>query len=201
MSDKEHPKPSEMDPEDLPDVSAFQDEFTRGFMDSVKPTKEGYYSFISKTKAYQMDFPENMTISEKSYNIGPDNRSEILIISPKKPSGLYVENQVEYYSFLNNGERGKEQITSRVGLEITFEEVSSSFEGQHIEIAEYNYDSVTEIAALIWKDEEMGQIHTFSSIRCVDDNNSESCKKQKTDKKDQLISWLKSIEIISNESE
>ncbi|WP_141233238.1 hypothetical protein [Terribacillus saccharophilus] len=187
--------------EEFPEVAAYQDEFTREFMESTKPTKEGYYPFLSKTDAYKMDFPENMTISERSYNIGPDNRSETVILSPQNPKGAYVEHQVEYYSFLSDEEHGRDQITSRTGLDINFEEISSEFQDQQLEIAEYNYENVTEIAALIWIEGKEGQIHSFSSIRCTEETESNDCLKQKEDRKNEIINWLKSIQLIDNESE
>lgn len=200
-NDKESKSSSANEAKEFPEVTAFQDEFTREFLESTEPTKEGYYPFLSKTNAYKMDFPENMTISEKSYNIGPDNRSETVILSPQNPKGAYVEHQVEYYSFLSDEEHGRDQITSRTGLEINFEEVPSDFQEQHLEIAEYNYENVTEIAALIWKEGQEGQIHSFSSIRCTEDTESDDCSKQKENRKNEIINWLKGIQLIDNESE
>ncbi|MDL4840514.1 hypothetical protein QQS35_08660, partial [Aquibacillus sp. LR5S19] len=43
----------------LPETKAFQDEFTREFMDSTEEVKDGYYLFRSKTDGYTMLFPEN----------------------------------------------------------------------------------------------------------------------------------------------
>lgn len=40
-------KPSEMKAEDLPDVRALQDEFTRSFIESTEEVEPGYYSFLS----------------------------------------------------------------------------------------------------------------------------------------------------------
>ena len=39
-------KLSEMNPEDLPDVRAFEDEFTRGILQSTEETRSGYYPFF-----------------------------------------------------------------------------------------------------------------------------------------------------------
>ncbi|MEI2355469.1 hypothetical protein [Mesobacillus zeae] len=51
----------------LPRTVAFQDEFTRGFMDSTKEVEDGYYLFKSKTDGYTMLFPENAELSTKGY--------------------------------------------------------------------------------------------------------------------------------------
>ncbi|MBU5465518.1 hypothetical protein KQI49_01580 [Virgibacillus sp. MSJ-26] len=58
---------ADMDPKDLPDVTAFQDDFTREFMASKEPVEEGYYEFESKTGGYTMKFPENARLSKRFY--------------------------------------------------------------------------------------------------------------------------------------
>lgn len=58
---------SNMDPEDLPDVTAFQDDFTREFMASTKEVEKGYYLFQSKTRKYMMLFPEDARIYHPPY--------------------------------------------------------------------------------------------------------------------------------------
>src|SRR5699024_9382283 len=58
---------ADMDPKDLPDVSAFQDDFTREFMTSTEPVEDGYYEFESKTGGYTMNFPENALMSKGYY--------------------------------------------------------------------------------------------------------------------------------------
>ena len=62
-------KPSEMHPNDLPDERAFQDEFTREFLQSVEETRPGYYPFLSKTGKYKMDFPAGGVIDKGGYTI------------------------------------------------------------------------------------------------------------------------------------
>ena len=57
-------KPSEMNHNDLPDERAFQDEFTRDFLQSIDETRPGYYPFLSRTGKYNMDFPASGVISK-----------------------------------------------------------------------------------------------------------------------------------------
>jgi len=58
---------ADMDPKDLPDVRAFQNDFTRDFMASTEPVEEGYYEFESKTGGYTMKFPENALMNKGFY--------------------------------------------------------------------------------------------------------------------------------------
>src|SRR5699024_3446657 len=55
------------DIEELPDVTAFQDEFTRGFMASTDEVSDGYYLFESKTGGYTILFPGDARIDEIHY--------------------------------------------------------------------------------------------------------------------------------------
>jgi len=50
-----------------PNVRAFQDSFTRGFLTSTKEVLPGYYPFRSKTGGYEMAFPAGGVVGEKSY--------------------------------------------------------------------------------------------------------------------------------------
>lgn len=56
-----------MDPKDLPDVPAFQDEFTREFMTSTDEVSDGYYLFESKTGGYTLPFPGDAHIDQIHY--------------------------------------------------------------------------------------------------------------------------------------
>src|SRR5699024_6822062 len=56
-----------MDSKDLPDVPAFQDEFTREFMSSIDEVSDGYYLFHSKTGGYTLPFPEDAHIDQIHY--------------------------------------------------------------------------------------------------------------------------------------
>ncbi|MCR6120145.1 hypothetical protein HXA34_17645 [Salipaludibacillus agaradhaerens] len=51
----------------VPDTRAFQDEFTKEFMQSTKEAEEGYYTFESGTGGYTMLFPVDATLDEGYY--------------------------------------------------------------------------------------------------------------------------------------
>lgn len=60
---------AEMDPKDLPDVPAFQDDFTREFMASTEEVEDGYYVFQSKTGGYTMMYPGDAKMNPRYYEI------------------------------------------------------------------------------------------------------------------------------------
>ena len=79
---------SEIDPAELPDVVAFQDEFTREFMASTEEVEEGYYLFKSKTGGYTMMFPENAQMDEIFYEM-PGEKYEVIQFGENKETYDY----------------------------------------------------------------------------------------------------------------
>lgn len=60
------------DPETLPNVNAFQDEFTREFMASTVEVEDRFYTFQSKTEKYTMLFPKDAKVSTFYYSKSGD---------------------------------------------------------------------------------------------------------------------------------
>lgn len=202
MSDKKNTvSPSEMNPNDLPDVPAFQDEFTRDFLQSTEQTKEGYYPLLSGSNSFTMDFPEDMVISKKSYNIQSDDKGETIIISyPAHQGKAFIIQSLDYYHSQLSAEDSKEQMVNSAGRELNFQTIESSKEKQSIEVAEYEDDSLSIIEALIWNDNnEAIQVHT--TITCKGGTNNEECAESKGIQKEKALDMLKSIQLNNEESE
>src|SRR5699024_7716541 len=72
-------KPSEMNKEDLPNVEAFNDEFTRNFLKSVEETEEEFSPFLAGTGQYKMVFPAGGVIDEIWYVVRENDREEVHI--------------------------------------------------------------------------------------------------------------------------
>src|SRR5690625_2900643 len=68
---------TKMDPKKLPDVTAFQDDFTREFMGSVDEVEEGFYLFQSKTGRYTMMYPENASMHRPFYGFTGEDYEKI----------------------------------------------------------------------------------------------------------------------------
>ncbi|WHY78025.1 hypothetical protein QNH20_02320 [Neobacillus sp. WH10] len=56
----------------IPNTRAFQDEFTREFIESPKEVQEGYYRFKSRTGGYSMLYPKNAVVSDAGYEKNKD---------------------------------------------------------------------------------------------------------------------------------
>ncbi|MDQ0273320.1 hypothetical protein [Cytobacillus purgationiresistens] len=58
--------------ENLPGTRAYQDEFTREFLQSPEEIEEGFYQFKSKTEGYTMWFPKDAKVSEAGFESNQD---------------------------------------------------------------------------------------------------------------------------------
>src|SRR5699024_814640 len=72
-------KPSDMHNEDLRDVKACNDAFTRDLLQSVEETEEGFYPLLSGTGKYKMDFPAGGGIDDKMYTNRDDVHEDVAI--------------------------------------------------------------------------------------------------------------------------
>src|SRR5690625_4230271 len=68
---------TKMDPKKLPDVIAFQDDFTREFMGSIDEVEEGFYLFQSKTGKYTMMYPANAKMQKTFYGFTGENYEKL----------------------------------------------------------------------------------------------------------------------------
>src|SRR5690606_29883869 len=110
-------KPSEMHPNDLPDERAFQDEFTREFLQSVEETRPGHYPFLSKTGRYKMDFPAEGVINKHSYIIN-NTSHETFNLTYIDEDNINIEISVAYYieSYKNDMDINLAYFQGRVGV-------------------------------------------------------------------------------------
>lgn len=188
--------PSEMNARELTDVPAFQDEFTRDFIESTEQTHEGYFPFVSGTGDYEMDFPSDMIIGERSYNIAPENRSETIVIQYPSESikdrTAFINMRINYYNSYLSVEHSKEQMMKSSGRLLEFKGIESPHENQLLEIAEYEDGALLVLAPIIWsEDGRMIVIHT--TVNCKENVEKDLCLKSKEEQKQKAIVMLKSI--------
>ncbi|WP_152658124.1 hypothetical protein [Oceanobacillus sp. CFH 90083] len=103
----------EMSVEELPDVTAFRDEFTREFMISTEPIKEGYYLFQSKTGGYTMMYPENARLDNLYYESPSDGYEAIQYTENVEEKEYEYVVRVTY----NHGERANNLEELKVLME------------------------------------------------------------------------------------
>ncbi|MEG7334914.1 lipoprotein YvcA [Bacillus sp. 0102A] len=97
-------KPKDMDPKDLPQVPAFQDEKTRAYMVSTKEEEPGYYLLESKLKGFRMLFPEDGEYSDSETS---KKNESLFFDSVNKKTNIVMNASVKFYqneSFINDPE-------------------------------------------------------------------------------------------------
>ncbi|PRP55650.1 lipoprotein YvcA [Bacillus halotolerans] len=110
-------KPKDMDPKDLPQVPAFQDEKTREYMVSTKEEEPGYYLLESKLKGFRMLFPEDGEYAPDISSTG-DNEETIVFDSFNKKTNIQYDGQLDYHqdkSFANDKDTMLDIVSGRNG--------------------------------------------------------------------------------------
>ncbi|WP_077304671.1 hypothetical protein [Terribacillus halophilus] len=191
---KESLSPSEMDPKDLPDVPAFQDELTRDYLESTEPVREGYYTLKSATNTFTLDFPEDMVVDETSMAGNEGNSESLIFYYDDNDADVMDQFIINYYSSIPDIEYSRDLMNRRAGEELDFKKVPSENENQHLEIAEMDSDDSTSYIAAIVRNESKQEIQVFTSIICREDIENNQCDSLKEEEKEKVSDVLKSIQ-------
>lgn len=192
-AEEEVQKPSEMNPEDLPDERAFQDEFTRDFLQSTEESRPGYYPFLSGTGKYEMDFPAGGVIGEKGYSARDAGLESYLIGVEYEDGGQLIN--VSYNSIRDkeNEEFHLKSIEQNLDENLNFEKIT--LEDRTIYLAESSTDNDSYyFIGYIQNQEDVGGVEMTFDIdgNVIDEfNNLEK----------EIKNLLKSVEFIDKESE
>jgi len=191
-------KPSEMNPEDLPDVRAFNDEFTRDFLQSIEETREGYYPFLSGTGKYKMDFPAGGIIGEKGYALKSDN-SEGYLIGIRNKNGTESSININYDSFKKADEVDSylNNLKDRIGMEVEFKRLNGDDEGLLLYYTYYERNGFYSYAGYVQNKENTGGIQVIYKTKCT--ASKKECKEIKNNDKDRIIEWMKSVQFVSED--
>ncbi|WP_249870812.1 hypothetical protein [Oceanobacillus saliphilus] len=189
-------KPSEMSPDELPGVRAFEDEFTRGFLQSTEETRPGYYPFLSGTGKYEMDFPAGGVVGDKGYS-KEGERFESFIIGVDKS---LIESSIDMKYMPDK--QGYENVvldmlSTSMDKDLEFEKAELAdrelyFAPFKLENGDFGY------VAFIQNTVDIGGIHIFYLSGCTTEE--ENCSEIIEEEESTIMNWLKTIEFI-NESE
>ncbi|MEI3599646.1 MULTISPECIES: hypothetical protein [unclassified Oceanobacillus] len=193
-------RPSEMNEDELPDGRAFEDEFTRGLLESTEETRSGYYPFLSGTGKYEMDFPLNGMIDGHGYALKEKDYEGIFIgIDEGK---LKSSIRLNYDSLDETGREGTilNIINERVGQELEYEKLPS--ENQTLYLSYFEREGPYHgYAGFLQNEVENGGIEIIYQTECV--GSKEECEELKTESKARMKEQIESIQFTlgSNESE
>ncbi|MBA4536363.1 hypothetical protein H1Z61_04200 [Bacillus aquiflavi] len=199
------PKASkELSPEELPQVEAFQDEFTRQFLDSTKEVKPGFYLFRSGTNGYTMLFPENAILSDKFYEVD-QNHFETIGIGASFGENISYFMNLRYLNkaHTNMIESYLDTMRSRVGYEGEFEEISLQDKQIHYAKREKEFESSKRIDysffSYIKAKNSKQAIQFIFGIAC--DDGSKPCQLNVNEAEQLAKTLMESITFIPTEEE
>jgi len=194
--DETSTKPSETDLDELPEVRAFTDSFTRDFLQSTEETREGYYLFVPGTGNYRMDFPAEGVIGQRAYSIRKKGYEEFPI-HIKDETGSEI--RVNYYSDNTKAllKNDLHAFKKRLGYEGDFKKVKKN--DRTLYYAHYEDDVFRTYAGYILNERGTGGIEVIYNIDCQDERKA-ICEKNKKNDKERAMKWMESVQFI-NENE
>jgi len=193
--DETSTNPSEIDKEELPDVHAFDDAFTRKFLQSTEETEEGFYPFLSKTKKYKMDFPGGGVIDDRAYFIKEKGHEEVHI-SIEDDTGFGMD--VIYYSD-DTKELLKENLNAfktRLGYDGGFEKLKQN--DRTLYYAHYQGQGFDNYIGYVLNGKGDGGIELNLEMDCRD-KKKKACKENKQSNKERAIKWMESVQFINED--
>ena len=193
--DETSTNPSEIDKDGLPEVRAFNDSFTREFLQSTEETREGYYPFVSGTEQFKMDFPAEGVIGQKAYFI-KEERYEEFPIHIKTETGSKV--RINYYSD-DRKELLKENLNAfkkRLGYDGDFEKLKG--DKQSLNYAHYERNGFRTYVGYVLNERESGGIELTYKIDCRDEK-EEICKENRQSDKKRAVKWMESVQFINGD--
>ncbi|AIF45236.1 hypothetical protein [Virgibacillus sp. SK37] len=196
MDQEKSTKPAEMSKEDLPDVRAFQDDFTREFLQSTEETKEGYYPFLSGTGAYKMDFPAGGIVGEKGYGKVKEKK-EGFGVGVLSKNGLQSSIDFNYDSYKESGNVNSyiDNLKQRLQMEVEFKEVNTQKNQQSFYYSSFERNDFQTYAGYVQNNVGNGGIQVVYQIDCK--KTTQLCEENKQENLDRFINWLQSIEFVN----
>ena len=182
---KKDVKPSEMSPNDLPDERAFQDEFTREFLQSTEETRPGYYPFLSKTGKYKMDFPADGIVNKKVYGSVRGYESYSVSIL----SGAYYTLHFDNSRALENLPYFLDAFQGRVGHNVEFNILED--DNKVIYYTYFHDNDYEEHVAYLHRNNGDGGLEIVYTLDCLEEYN---CHDPNAPEKEEILKWIKTIE-------
>lgn len=191
--------PKDMDPTDLPDGRAFEDEFTRSFLQSTEEVMPGYYPFLSGNGLFTMAFPKEGLMGEGGYACKEGDQESIGISVWKEGANISADIQINYYSFLlsnDSEEFGKRNLQKRFNMDLDFEEIKKEGQTLYISYFEKESDTTESIygyAGYLQNNKERGGIFLIYTSYC-----DRNCEEEKEADLKQAYDWMQSVTFIQS---
>ncbi|MED4054448.1 lipoprotein YvcA [Niallia taxi] len=206
---KEQKAPKEMDANDLPKVTAFQDEATREYMVSTKEVEPGYYLLESKSKKIRMLFPEEGKYSDLLSNFSK-NEEIIGFDEYDKEANILMNGQITYYqgqSFLRKTDTMIEIISGKNKYSEEYQKENKDNTEISIGYKKSNFDNLDRknnysyrYFGFVKPNQSLDEGVEYSFIfTCKDDN--QSCSLDEKIARDKVKKMISSIQFSCNKEE
>lgn len=189
--------PSEMNAKDLPEGRAFENAFTREFIQSTKEVSPGYYPFLAQNGKYEMHFPIKGKTNDSAYS-SKDNRETLFFSVSEKEERSSAAVTINYYSYYKSGTKDNkiEGLRTNIGLPLDFEEVSNEKTKYYIapfekKLHDGEFSKIYGFAAYIQNEKDSGGIDVIYTFYCED-----SCEETKEVQMQEAYNLILSIEFL-----
>ncbi|UTR16197.1 hypothetical protein MM221_06455 [Salipaludibacillus sp. LMS25] len=205
-SSNENVKPDDVDASKWPEVEAFEDDFTRSFIQSIEETSPGYYPFLSATGRYEMDFPgdaiifgdnDNKITSDHTYTLQKDEYEYLRFY--KEAQKYDVSVIVRYYSFLGNEgiDLTLERVAKRVDKELSYNEFINDDYTLYTASFEFSKNNDGYVA-VIQNNQQEGNIQVIYDIQCKP--GVKNCEEVLLNEQERMYDWFETIRFINEEA-
>ncbi|WLR61488.1 hypothetical protein [Guptibacillus hwajinpoensis] len=185
--------PAKVDAENLPSVRAFEDKFTREFLQSIEETRDGYYPFKSKTNHYVMDFPEGGLVGERGYSL-QDNSESYLVGVEGEDTDSQIS--IKYLGFMKHEFKDSRIETLIDSSEATLKFDTKDLDDRSISTAFFKEDNgYFGYVGLIQNSIGNGAVEVTYTSECKE--NVSKCEEVMNREKNIILDWIHSIKFIN----
>ncbi|GAF23107.1 hypothetical protein JCM19047_2900 [Bacillus sp. JCM 19047] len=190
--------PAEMDPADVPQIDAFQNEYSRELMVSTEPVAEGFYLMRSKIDAFTIWAPEEAVFMDNASGVDGDHYEKISFAyeNEEENRGYLIDFQYNYSGYAERPDWLLDNLRNRWSYEEEWKEI----EGEHghiyygYTIEEFKGHQNHVFMGYKVSSQEAPQGMEFLYISSCVNEEAESCQIDLAGEEEYLLQWVKSIE-------
>ncbi|WDF02179.1 hypothetical protein [Shouchella hunanensis] len=196
--------PAEMDPADVPQIDAFQNEYSRELMVSTEPVAEGFYLMRSKIDAFTIWFPEEAVFMDNASGVDGDHYEKISFAyeSEEENRGYLIDFQYNYSGYAERPDWLLDNLRNRWSYEEEWKEIDDEngriYYGYTIEDFKGHQNHVF-MGYKVSSQEAPQGIEFLYISSCVDEE-AESCQMDFEEEEEYVLQWMKSIQFSGTRS-
>ncbi|AIC93243.1 hypothetical protein [Shouchella lehensis] len=190
--------PAEMDPADLPQIDAFQNEYSRELMVSIEPVVEGYYLMRSKIDAFTIWFPEEAVFMDNASGVDGDHYEKISFAyeNEEENRGYLIDFQYNYSGYAERPDWLLDNLRNRWSYEEEWKEIDDEYGRIYYGYTIGDFKGHRNHVFMGYKvsSQEAPQGMEFLYIASCVDKESESCQMDLKEEENYVLQWVKSIQ-------